>query len=380
MAKNLNKKKFKMMQFKDGEREKKIIKTAFIGIVTNVILASIKIFIALASNSVAIISDAVNNLSDAFSSLITIFGSKLAQKLPDESHPYGYGRVEYIGGLIVSIVVLMLGFEFLKTSIENIIEPVTTTFTQALLIILFIAIFVKFAIAFYYKKMGNLTKSIALKAVGQEALGDAIISCVILVSAGLSYFANIQVDGYAGALASLFIIYNGVILIKETFDRIIGGRVEKEVSDEIYKAVKECEIVLDAYDLILHNYGVERYVGSINVEIDEHMKISEISQRLNELQIEIYRRYRIYLVFGIYSVNLGQNDTKECVKNLLSEFKSILNLHAFFINTDKKTVRFDVVVSFKERNLDELRAKMESVVSAQFPGYKIFIVIDREFA
>lgn len=369
-----------MMQFKDGEREKKIIKTAFIGIVTNVILASIKIFIALASNSVAIISDAVNNLSDAFSSLITIFGSKLAQKLPDESHPYGYGRVEYIGGLIVSIIVLMLGFEFLKTSIENIIEPVTTTFTPALLIILFIAIFVKFAIAFYYKKMGNLTKSIALKAVGQEALGDAIISCVILVSAGLSYFANIQVDGYAGALASLFIIYNGVILIKETFDRIIGGRVEKEVSDEIYKAVKECEIVLDAYDLILHNYGVERYVGSINVEVDEHMKISEISQRLNELQIEIYRRYRIYLVFGIYSVNLGQNDTKECVKNLLSEFKSILNLHAFFINTDKKTVRFDVVVSFKERNLDELRAKMESVVSAQFPGYKIFIVIDREFA
>lgn len=369
-----------MMQFKDGEREKKIIKTAFIGIVTNVILASIKIFIALASNSVAIISDAVNNLSDAFSSLITIFGSKLAQKLPDENHPYGYGRVEYIGGLIVSVIVLMLGFEFLKTSIENIIDPVTTTFTPALLTILFIAIFVKFAIAFYYKKMGNLTKSIALKAVGQEALGDGIISCVILISAGLSYFANIQVDGYAGALASLFIIYNGVILIKETFDRIIGGRVEKEVSDEIYKAVNECRIVQGSYDLILHNYGVDRYVGSINVEVDEHLPVSEISRTLNELQIEIYRKYRIYLVFGIYSVNLGQNEAKECLKNALKEFKSILNIHAFFIDNKAKSVRFDAVVDFKERNLSELRKNIEERVAQNFPNYKIFIVIDREFS
>lgn len=368
------------MDFKDGLRERKIIRTAIIGIAVNAILASIKILIALASNSVALISDAVNNLSDAFSSVITIFGSKLAQKLPDENHPYGYGRTEYIGALVVSIIVLTLGIEFLKTSVSNIITPVDTSFSAPMLLILFVAIFVKFALGLYYKKIGSQTRSISLKAVGTEALGDAIIACVILISAALSYFADIEIDGYAGALASLFIIINGVLLIKETFDKIIGQRVEKEVSDEIYAAVNACEIVQGSYDLILHNYGTQRYTGSINVEIDAHLPLAQISQRLNELQIEIYRKYRIYLVFGIYGVNLGQSEARECVNRLLSEFESVRSMHAFFIDSRKKSVRFDVVVDFKERNLSELRDKIERKIALQFPEYKIFMVIDREFA
>ncbi|WP_267455035.1 cation diffusion facilitator family transporter [Campylobacter massiliensis] len=141
-----------MMDFKDGKREKTIIKTALIGIVTNFILAGAKIFIAMVSNSVALISDAVNNLSDAGSSIIMIFGSKLASKMPDEDHPYGYGRTEYIGGLIVSVIVLMLGFQFLKTSVENIFAPEPTSFTMPFLAFLFCAIFVKFALGFYYNK------------------------------------------------------------------------------------------------------------------------------------------------------------------------------------------------------------------------------------
>lgn len=369
-----------MMNFKDTKREKTIIKTALIGIVVNVILATIKIFIALISGSVAIITDAINNLSDAFSSIITIFGSKLSSKLPDENHPYGYGRIEYIGGLIVSVIVLMLGFNFLKTSIEIIIEPVETTFNTTLLIILFVAIFVKFGIGFYYKKIGKQTNSISLKAVGAEALGDAIISCVILISAGLSYFYQIYVDGYAGVIASLFIIVNGILLVKETFDEIVGRRVDSRISDEIYRAVRQCEIVQGAYDLILHNYGALRYSGSVNVEIDEHLGLSKVSATLNELQINIYNKYGIYLVFGVYSINLGQANAKECIKNRLSEFKSIIDIHAFFINLKQKSIRFDVVVDFQERNLKELRANIEKIVAELYPEYKAFIVIDREFS
>jgi len=356
------KRNIKMMDFKDGKREKTIIKTALIGIVTNFFLAATKIFIAMVSNSVALISDAVNNLSDAGSSIITILGSKLASKMPDEGHPYGYGRTEYIGGLIVSVIVLMLGFQFLKTSVENIFAPEPTSFTMPFLAFLFCAIFVKFALGFYYKKIGKQTKSISLK------------------SAALSYFADIQIDGYAGALASLFIIINGVLLIKETFDKIIGQRVEKEISDEIYAAVNRCEIVRGAYDLILHNYGAQRYVGSVNVEIDEYLPLSEVSQRLNELQIEIYKIYRIYLVFGVYSVNLGQDESRACVANLLSEFSSVRGFHAFLIDSKKKSVRFDVVVDFVEKNLGELRAQIERKVALSFSGHKIFIVIDKEFA
>lgn len=369
-----------MMNFKDGLREKIIIKTAVLGIVVNVFLAGIKILIALASNSVAIISDAINNLSDAFSSVITIFGSKLSLKKPDENHPYGYGRTEYIGGLIVSVVVLMLGLQFFKNSVEVIVEPQKTSFEAGALWFLLFAIFVKLLIAKHYKKVGENTKSISLKAVGAEAFGDAMISCIILISALLSYFYEIFIDGYAGVVASVFIIYNGVILIKETFDKIIGVRVEKEVSDTIYQAVLECEIVQGAYDLILHNYGVERYVGSINVEVDEHLKLPLVSQRLNELQVEIYDKYRVYLVFGIYSVNLGQNSAKECIKNALLDIKSVLNIHAFFINLKQKRIRFDVTVDFKEPDIAGLRAKIEERVAKRFEGFEIFIVIDREFS
>ncbi len=368
-----------MMYFKDLSREKIIIKTALLGIFTNFILASIKIIIAFASNSVAIVSDAINNLGDAASAAITILGSKLAAKLPDEEHPYGYGRTEYIGGLIVSGFVLLLGFEFFTSSIKHIINPSPTTFSLPMLIILFIVIFVKFALAKLYRKNGTRTKSIALKAIGTEAVGDACISAIILFSAFLSYFFAINIDGYAGLIASVFIIFNGITLIKETFDKIIGQRVEKEVSDEIYAAVNECEIVLGSYDLILHNYGVERYVGSVNVEVDEHLATSEICARLNQLQIAIYKRYRVYLVFGIYAINLGQQSAKDCVINSLSEFKSIKSLHAFFINTAKKTVRFDIVVDFKEKNLKQLRSNITAKLSQIYPSYHIFIVIDREF-
>lgn len=369
-----------MMNFKDGLREKTIIKTAIIGIITNIFLATSKIVIGLASNSVALISDAINNLSDAFSSVITIFGSKLASKMPDENHPYGYGRTEYIGGLIVSIIVLMLGVQFFKSSIDVIINPVRTNFELSALGFLLFAMFVKFAIAKYYKKVGNQTKSISLKAVGAEAFGDAIISLIILISAALSYFYEIFVDGYAGLVTSLFIIYNGVVLIKETFDNIIGVRVEKEISDTIYAAVNKCEIVQGSYDLILHNYGVERYVGSINVEIDEHLPLWSVSQRLNELQVEIYKIYRVYLVFGIYSVNLGQSNAKDCIESELSDLKSIQNIHAFFINLKQKQIRFDVKVDFKERDIPALRKEIERRVALKFEGFETFIVIDREFS
>ena len=368
------------MDFKDGKREKTIIKTALIGIVTNFFLAAAKIFIAMVSNSVALISDAVNNLSDAGSSIITIFGSKLASKIPGEapplrlrqdrvyrrSHRFGYRADARIS------VSKNLYRKHLRTRAHQLYDAVFGVFVLR---------GIRQICAWLLLQKDRQTNQIYLAKscrAGGSGRRDHIVRDPC--SAALSYFANIQIDGYAGALASLFIIINGVLLIKETFDKIIGQRVEKEISDEIYAAVNRCEIVRGAYDLILHNYGAQRYVGSVNVEIDEHLPLSEVSQRLNELQIEIYKIYRIYLVFGVYSVNLGQDESRTCVANLLSEFSSVRGFHAFFIDSKKKSVRFDVVVDFAEKNLSRLRAEIEREISLSFPGYKIFIVIDREFA
>ncbi|CAD7286860.1 Ferrous-iron efflux pump FieF [Campylobacter majalis] len=368
-----------MMYFKDTKREKIIIKTAIIGIIVNVILASIKILIAFFSGSIAIVVDAINNLSDAFSSVITIFGSKLSSKMPDENHPYGYGRAEYIGGLVVSVIVLILGINFLSTSIENIATPAQTTFSLSMLVVLFIAIFVKFFIGFYYKKIGKQTNSISLKAVGAEAIGDAIISCVILLCAALSYFYEIYADAYAGIIASLFIIINGILLIKETFDEIVGRRVDKSVSDELYKAINECEIVLGSYDLTLHSYGMMRYSGSVNVEIDENLGLSYVSSRLNRLQIEIFEKYGIYLVFGIYSINLGQNPIRDYVQNALCNIQNIKSTHAFFMDVSNKSIRVDIVIDYAQKDIASLRNEAQNLLKSMYPEYKIFIVVDRKF-
>ncbi len=367
------------MEFTEDAVQKRIIKTALVGIAMNLALGGAKIALAIASNSLALISDATNNIADSCSNLIAILGTKLAAKMPDENHPYGYGRAEYIGGLVVSVFVLALGIEFLRASFGRIFAPEETTFSPFMLAFLLLAILCKFALVQLYKKTSKETNSTTLKAISKEALGDVVISCVILASAFANLLFGVLIDAYVGVLASLFIIANGVLLIKETFDKIIGQRVEKDVSETIYAAINECPLVRASYDLILHNYGSGRFTGSVNVEVDEHVRLSTVTQTLNKLQVDIYSRFRVYLVFGIYAVNLGQLDTKACVWRSIADIKGVQSMHGFFIDPREKTMRFDVIVDFKERDIESLRGRILEAVLEKFDKYEIFVVIDKEF-
>ena len=369
-------------------RLKEIFKVSIIGIITNLILVVIKISIGAITGSIAIISDATNNFSDAASSLITILGSKLAAKDPDEKHPYGFGRIEYITGFVISVIVLVLGLEFFKTSIQTVLEPVEVSFDGFTILIMFFTIVAKLLLGQYTAKSGRKISSAALEASGAESISDAVITSITVIAALISIAANaffdysLHLDGYAGLIISGFIIYSGFRLALETFQDIIGKRADQVLSKEIYTEIESYPLIRGAYDLILHNYGPERYLGSVNVELNDYLQVKEVSDLLNQIQQSILEKFHIFLVIGIYSVNTQESQIVEMrnhIWDLLKEKKEILNMHAFFLDQEKMQLRFDLIVSFEIKDPAKLKEEVEEKLKTRYSEYAFQINIDRRY-
>ncbi|MEA5083938.1 MAG: cation diffusion facilitator family transporter [Lachnospiraceae bacterium] len=369
-----------MEQFEN--REKMIYKAGIVGIGVNALLAVIKLIISSITGSVAIASDAVNNISDGASSVITILGSKLAAKDPDDKHPYGHGRIEYITGLIISIIVIVVGIEFLKTSVLAIIHPKEVNFTWVSVIIMTITIFAKILLSLYNKKQGKKANSPALIASGADAMGDAAVTSITVIAAIISLFTKFRIDGYVGVIVSGFILYSGIQLVTEIFHDIIGKRGDRNLANKIYSEIKKTPMVQGAYDLVLHNYGPNRYLGSVNVEIEDTYTVREVTEILNPVQERLMEMFDIYFSFGIYAVNTTDEKiiaSRKKVLKILRQWPEILNMHAFFINEERKTIRFDIVVTFKLKNSKKLKEDISSEVQREFPNYKTNIKIDHRF-
>ena len=364
-------------------RNHKITRAGIIGILVNLLLAIIKIIIGRISNSVAIISDATNNLSDAGSSVITIIGSALSVKRPNDKHPYGYGRIEYFSGLIISVIVFVLGVEFLKSSISIIRNPEPVKFSWISVLIIAGTVIVKIFLSIYNKRVGSEVNSTALIASGTEALGDAAISFLTLISALIALFTDYKVDGYIGLIVSIFIFYSGYQLIKETFNNIIGQKISKELSQAIYAQVEQDQLVLGAYDLILNNYGPNKYIGSINVELEDFRTVKEASELFFSLQSQIYKTFGIFLVISLYSVNTNNDravKVRKQIQSLLSEYEYISNMHAFFLDEIDSKLRFDIIINFEIENIDALRKEIVQKIKVIYPKLHVNINVDRKFS
>ena len=261
-----------------NNREKIVIKTSIISIISNIILAGFKAFVGLLANSIAIISDAVNNLSDALSSIITIVGTKLAGKAPDKKHPYGYGRIEYMTSFIVSAIVLYAGITAFIESVKKIINPEIPDYSTVTIVIIVAGIIVKFILGLYVKKKGKDVNSDSLVASGSDAFNDAILSISVLASAIIYMIFNISLEANVGVLLSIFIIKAGLELIKESVDNILGLRVESNLTKAIKKDISNEKEVQGAYDLVLHDYGPDRYSGSVHIEVKDTMTATEIDK------------------------------------------------------------------------------------------------------
>ena len=366
-----------------ANREKTIVKTSIIGILTNVLLVGFKAFVGLMSNSIAIILDAVNNLSDALSSVVTIIGAKLGAKQPDKKHPLGYGRIEYLSSMIVAALVLYAGITSLVESIKKIIRPEAAEYGTVTLIIISVAIVVKLILGLYVKKQGKKVNSGALVASGSDAMFDAILSASVLASAIVYLIWGVSLEAYVGVVIAGFIIKAGVEMMIETLNDIIGKREDAETTKELKQIICEEESVLGAYDVTLFNYGPNRNYGSVHVELPDTLTVDDVDRITRKIQVDVYQKTGVILTgIGVYSYNTS-NDEAAQMRNKVQEtvlsHEWALQMHGFYADTEKKTARFDVVMSFDVDRKEALET-MYKEICGMYPDYEIVIVPDVDVA
>ncbi len=361
-------------------REKVVIKTSIISIVSNVVLASFKAFVGLLANSIAIISDAVNNLSDALSSIITIVGTKLAGRAPDKKHPYGYGRIEYMTSLVVSAIVLYAGITAFIESVKKVIHPEVSDYSTVTLIVLVAGILVKFILGIYVKKKGKDVNSDSLVASGSDAFNDAILSISVLLSAIVYMIFSISLESYVGVLLSLFIIKAGLELIKESVDNMLGTRVESSLSKSIKKDILKEEKIQGVYDLILNDYGPDKYLGSVHIEVPDTMKVDEVDKISRNITKIISDKYGVMLhTIGIYSVNTKDKkvvESRKEITKIVFSHKGILQMHGFYFDEKDKMISFDIIIDFKVKDREEVYRKIYEEVQNKYKNYKVAINLD----
>ena len=364
------------------DRGKKIIQTSLVGIFANLGLVVIKAIVGLFAMSIAIIMDAVNNLSDALSSVITIVGTKLAQKKPDEKHPYGHGRVEYLTSLIISVIIIIAGSAAIVESILSIIENNLPQFEIWSVILIAIAVLVKIAISFFFRYRGKKLNSDALKGSGIDALFDAFLSLGTLIAIIVALIWKVNIEGYIGVIIGLFMIKSGIDVLRGSLSSIIGERTSKETSEAIKKLVCSNPEVKGAYDLIVNNYGPDRGIGSIHIEVDDNLTAKEIHPLTRRIAVQVYNEFGIIMTIGIYASNSSDSEIvkiRDAIREEVFSHPTIKQMHGFYVDQETKTISFDLIVDFKDKDSTVLIKEIHDKLVDKFPDYHFYIVEDKDF-
>lgn len=365
------------------KRSKKIVRISIIGIMVNLILVAFKGAVGILTGSIAIIMDAVNNLSDALSSVITIVGTKLAGKAPDKKHPYGYGRIEYISSVTIAVIILIAGFTSFRESFAKILRPEEASYTVPSLIIITASVAVKFLLGRYVKNEGEKLKSESLTASGTDAVFDSIISLSTLVAAIVSLLWHISIEGYLGVVIAVIILKSGIEILMDSLSGLIGARVDSELSVNLKEHVCEYPGVLGAYDLTLHRYGPEKIIGSVHVELPDGMTAREIHSLTRDITENVYLNYGIVLTVGIYASNTTDRlfaEMKDRLSELTKAEPEILQMHGFYIDTEKMLVSFDLIIDFKSERKDEIRNSLIGQMKQFYPEYDFSVILDSDFS
>ena len=366
------------------DRTKQIVKVSIIGIIGNVLLVGFKAFVGFLAGSMAIILDAVNNLTDALSSLITIVGTKLASKKPDKKHPYGYGRIEYITSLIIGVIILAAGVSAVTQSVDKIVHPTKPDYSIVTIVILAAAIAVKLLLGIYFQKQGKKLNSESLKASGKDAMFDSIVSSSTLIAVIIGLiWKNVNIEGYIGIFISIFILKAGVEVLLETLSGIVGDRIDPKLSNALKEKVLSNPNVNGAYDLTLHNYGPEKLIGSIHVEVDDKLTATEIHALTRKITEEVYSEFGIILTVGIYATNNLDEETIEIKKYLISlieEHKEIINHHGFYVDKSRMVITIDVIFDFKCKNAYEIKQEIIKKMQDKYSNYYFDIILDTDFS
>lgn len=365
------------------DRSSQIIRTSWIGIIANVLLAAFKAVVGLLASSVAIVMDAVNNLSDALSSVITIVGTKLSQRPADRKHPFGFGRIEYFSAIIIAVIVLSAGVTSLIESIKKIIEPTTPTYTTVTLIVIIVAIVVKLVLGRYVKSQGEKLKSDALIASGSDALFDAIITLATLISAGVMLLWNVSLDGILGALISLVIIKAGIEMLASPVNELLGAKISPELLSQIKKEVNDFDGVHGVFDIIVHNYGPDVQIGSLHINVMDTMDAHQIHGLTRRISEEMFDRHGIIMTVGVYAVATGENKRAQLQYTLMqaaAAHEHVEQVHGFCYFENERRVSIDVVPDITVHDdaafIQELKSELQPLVLDD----TVSIVIDHNYS
>ncbi|MDU1442589.1 MAG: cation diffusion facilitator family transporter [Clostridium cochlearium] len=361
---------------------------SIVGIISNTLLFIIKILVGIISNSISVTADAFNNLSDVASSVITLIGFKLSSKPADKEHPFGHGRIEYISALIVSFMVMLVGFEFVKTSYNRIVNPVAINFQLIPFILIILSILIKIWLSRFNKYIGDSINSSALQASSFDALSDVITSSCVALSLVLSKWISLPIDGYIGIIVSLFIMYSGYTLIKETLNPLLGEAPDPKLVKNIIDEILKYPYITGVHDLIVHNYGPGRCLASLHAEVPDNLPVVDIHEVIDRAEKEISEKLNLELVIHMDPINTDNeevNSLQKEVEKILLKYPTIKSFHDFRVvgSGEVKNLIFDIVIDYSVPFTNELQENLKKDISEDIKkihaSYNTIITVDRDF-
>ena len=365
-------------------RGKYAMLSSITGIVVNILLSVFKLIIGIFANSISIISDALNNVSDAGSSIVTMVGFKLSQKKVDADHPWGHGRMEYITGFFVDILILLVGFELLKSSVDKIIHPELPNINNITIILLVVAILAKLWLFVFYRKIAKTIDSAAIKGTAYDSISDSISTLAVLVSAFVAKFAKISIDGYVSLLVSMFILFTGYKAIKEIIDLLLGQKPDPEFVKQIEEFAMKYETIEGIHDIMVHDYGPGRKIVSFHAEVPANSDICRAHDIIDQMEQDIFESFGCIttvhmdpIVVDDEEINQMRSFVEEIVKGINEKF----SIHDFRMTDGGERVNliFDLVItSDKNINAEEIISKIQEEIHKINDKY--YAVIKAEYS
>ena len=367
----------------NGRRENIILQTSCIGILVNLLLAGFKAVVGFSTNSIAILMDALNNLSDVLSSVITVAGAKLADRNPDFEHPFGHGRYEYLSALVISIIIFYAGVTAMVESVKKILDPEVPEYTTASLVLLAVAVIVKIILGRYVKRKGAEADSGALIGSGSDALFDAVLSFSVLVAALIYLSCGVSLESYVGTVIACFILKSGFGMLRDTLNEILGERPDPLLVRQIKNLLVEEPEIRGAYDLMINNYGPGRNYASVHIELPDVMTVEQVDRLTHRIHEKVFKATGVHLSgVTVYSYNTRDPEAaqmREQVSQLVMKHPWALQVHGFYVDRTKKTMRFDVVVTFG-RDREPLIQELQQEITRLYPDYQVSVDIDRDIS
>lgn len=361
--------------------------SGIVGIVLNVLLFAFKLFLGIISGSVAIKNSAFDHLSDSASSLVTLWGAKLSAKPRDREHPFGHGRVEYIASFIISSLIIVVGFELLRSSIEKIINPTPVVFSIPVLISLFVALLIKFWMAFFYKTLGKKINSAPLIAASQDSRNDSVSTFLNIASLCISPLVSFPLDGILGCVVALYVIKNGIDLIRDTSDEILGKSADAETVKAIEKEILSHKCILGVHDLIVHNYGPGNLFATCHTEVDKRDDIEEVHDTIDIIEHDVFNKLGIILTIHMDPIETDNpllDEYKSFILSVLQNENKDFSIHDFRMTKGPTHTNlvFDVLVPYTYKNDDSaIKTLLYKALNEKYKDTTFYLVLtfDRSF-